>query len=56
MIFCMKINMKVFYNLVTSFSLVIAQHVRSAQNSKFEIYLQYLKKEERNKVDFSNAD
>ena len=36
MIFCMKINMKVFYNLVTS--------------------LQYLKKEERNKVDFSNAD
>ena len=37
----MKINIKVFYKLVVPFLLVIAMH---AQNSKFVISLQYIKK------------
>ena len=52
MIFCMKINIKVFYKLVVSFLLVIARHAQGAQNSRFVILLQYLKKEGRNEGDF----
>ena len=52
----MKIDIRVFYKLVVSILLVIAQHVWSTQNSKFEISLQYLKREERHGVGFLNAD
>ena len=41
MIFYMKIIIKVFYKLVVPFLLIIAMH---AQNSKFVISLQYIKK------------
>ena len=56
MIFCMKINIKVFYKLVVSFLLVTARHAQGAQNSRFVILLQYLKKEGRNEGDFLHAD
>ena len=52
----MKINIKVFCKLVLPFSLVIARHTRSIQNSKFVRSLQYLKKEGRDEVDFLLAD
>ena len=34
MIFCMKININVFYKLVVTFLLVIARHAQSTENSK----------------------
>ena len=46
-IFCMKMNIKVFNNLTSSFLVA-----RSTQNGKFVIFLQYLKKERKNGVDF----
>ena len=56
MVFCMKINIKVFYKLVVSSLLVIERYDQSTQNSKFVISLQYLKKEEKDKVNFLHAD
>ena len=56
MIFCMKINIKVFYNLTVSLLLVIAQYAQITQNSKLVISLQYLKKEGMDEVDFLHAD
>ena len=44
MIFCMKINIKVFYKMVVSFLLIIARHAQSTQNSKFVISVEYLTK------------
>ena len=41
----MKINIKLFYKLVVSPLLVIARFAQKAQNSKFVISLQYLRKE-----------
>ena len=55
MIFCMKINIKVFYKLIVLFLLVIARHDQSTQNNNFVILLQYLKKEGRDEVDFLHA-
>ena len=56
MIFCMKINIKIFYELVVSFLLVMVRHAQSTQNMKFEISLQYLfatsQKIRRDEVDF----
>ena len=56
MIFCMKINIKIFYKLVVSFLLVMVRHAQSTQNMKFEISLQYLfatsQKIRRDEVDF----
>ena len=56
MIFCMKINIKIFYKLVVSFLLVMVRHAQSTQNMKLEISLQYLfatsQKIRRDEVDF----
>ena len=56
MIFCMKINIKIFYKLVVSLLLVMVRHAQSTQNMKFEISLQYLfatsQKIRRDEVDF----
>ena len=52
MIFCMKINIKVFYKLEVSFLLFIARHAQSTQKSKFVISFQYLKREGRDDADF----
>ena len=46
MIFCIKINTKVFNKLAVSFLLVTARYVQSNQNSKFVISFQYLKERE----------
>ena len=56
MIFCMKVNIKVFYKLAVSVLLVIARHAQISQNRQFVISLQYLKKEGRGEVDFLHAD
>ena len=54
--FCMKININVFCRLIVSSLLVIARHAQSTQKSKFIKSLQYLKKEERDEVDFLHTD
>ena len=56
MIFRVKLNIKVFYKLVVSSLLIIARHAQSTQNNIFVISMQYLKKEDRDKVDFLHAD
>ena len=55
MIFCLKINMKVFYKLVVLFLLIIARHAQITQNGKSVISLQYLRNERRDEVDFLHA-
>ena len=52
MIFCLKINIKIFYKLAESFLLVMARYAQSTQNSNFVISLQYLIKEGRDEVNF----
>ena len=44
MIFCMKININVFYKLALSFLQVIIRLAESCENSKCVIYLHYHKK------------
>ena len=56
MIFCLKRNIKVFYQLTVSFLLVLARYAQSTQNNKFVISLQYLRKEGKAEVDFLQAD
>ena len=56
MFFRVKLNIKVFYKLVVSSLLIIARHAQSTQNNIFVISMQYLKKEDRDKVDFLHAD
>ena len=56
LIFCVKINIKVFYKLVVWFLQVIVRHAQSTKSSKFIISPQYLKKEGRDEVDFLHAD
>ena len=53
LIFCMKINIKVFYKLILSFLVAITWYV---QSNKFAISLQYLKKGVKDEVDFLHAD
>ena len=52
----MKININVFCRLIVSSLLVIARYAQSTQKSKFIKSLQYLKKEERDEVDFLHTD
>ena len=44
--------MEVFYKLILSFF----KHAQSTQNNKFAIFLQYLKKDVSDEVDFLHAD
>ena len=55
MVFCMKININIFYKLVASLLPVIVKQAQNTQNSKFVIPLQYLKKERRDEADFLHA-
>ena len=43
-VFCMKININVFYKLVVSFLLFKTRNAQSTQNDKFVISLYYLQK------------
>ena len=42
--------------MTLSFLLLVARYGQNTQNSKFEISLQFLKKEERDEVDFLHAE
>ena len=53
----MKISMiKDLYKLTVIFLVVVARHAQNAQNRKFVISLQYLKKEGKHESDFLHAD
>ena len=56
LIFCLKINSKVFYKLIASLWVRIARLAWSTQNSKFTISLQYLKEKVKDEVDLLPAD
>ena len=49
--FCLQINTKVFYKMIV-FWMCVNRLAQSTQNNKFAIYLQYLKENEKNQVDF----
>ena len=51
--FCLQMNIEDFFKLILSFYVCGARHAQIAQNSKFTISLQYLKKEV--KLDFLYA-
>ena len=67
-IFCMQINIKVSYNLIStlgtkvsykvilSLLMGIIKHSQSTKSNKFAISLQYLKKEVRDGFHFLHAD
>ena len=52
LISCMQINIKVFYKLIKSNVVGVARHAQSAQNKKFAISLQNLRKEMKDEGDF----
>ena len=54
--FCLQISTKVFNKLVVSFWVWVASYAHSTQNNMFARFLQYLKKEVKNEVDFLPAD
>ena len=52
LIFCLQINVKGFFKLLLSLQVIVARHDQITQIS----YLQYLKKEFSDEVDFLHAD
>ena len=46
---------KHFFNLIVSFFICVTRHAQNTQNKKFDISLQYLKREVNDKVDFLHA-
>ena len=52
----MQIKNKVSYKLILLFLVDVAKDVRSTQNNKFAISLDYLRKEGRDEVDFLHVD
>ena len=56
LIFCIKINMKVFYKLILSLLVTIDKHAQSTQNNNFVKSLHYLKKERKDELDLLHAD
>ena len=66
-IFCMQVNIKVSYELISalyirisnrvivSFLMAVIKHFQSIQSNKFAISLQYLKDESRDGVHFLHA-
>ena len=52
LVFCLQINIEVFYKLIHSFWVYIARHAQSTQNYKFAISLQYLKEKVKMKLIF----
>ena len=53
--FCLQINTKVFYKIV-SLWVCVARHAQSTENNKFTISLQYVKENVKDEVDFLPAD
>ena len=56
LIFCLEINIKVFYKIIVSLWVYVDRHAQSNQNNRFTISLQYVKENVKNKVDFLPAD
>ena len=56
LIFCIQTSMKVSYKLILWFLMGMVKHSQSYQNSKFAMFLQYLKEDVRDEVDFLDAD
>ena len=56
LIFCLQIKTKVFFKLIVSLWVCIAIHAQSTQNNKFAIFLQYLKENVRDEIDFLPSD
>ena len=56
LIFCLQMNVKGFFKLLLSFYVCVTRHTQIAQDSKFAVSLQYLKKELSDEVDFLHAD
>ena len=52
----LEINIKGFFKLILSFRVCVARHAQITQNNKLLIFLQYLKKEVIDEVDFLHAD
>ena len=52
LVFCLQINIEVFYKFIHSFWVYIARHAQSTQNYKFAISLQYLKEKVKMKLIF----
>ena len=52
----LEINIKGFFKLILSFRVCVARHAQITQNNKLAIFLQYLKKEVIDEVDFLHAD
>ena len=56
LIFWKQISIKVSYELIPWFWWWIIKHSKSSQNSKFTIFLQYLKKAVKDETDFLHSD
>ena len=56
LIFWIQISMKVSYKLTLWFLMGMGKRSQSSQNSKFAMFLQYLKKEIGDEVDFLLAE
>ena len=56
LIFCLQINVKGFFRFLLSFYVNVTRHTQITQNNKFANFLQYLKKEVSDEVDFLHVD
>ena len=56
LIFCLQKNVKYFFKLTVLFKVCVASHAQITQKNTFSIFLQYLKKEMNDEVDFLHAD
>ena len=52
LIFCLQLNVKVFYKLIVSSWVYVACHSQSTHNDKFAISLQYLNENVKDEIDF----
>ena len=56
LIFCMQINVKVFYKIIVSLWVWVARHAQSTQNRNFAISLQYIMENVKDEIGFLPAD
>ena len=51
----MKINIKIFYKLISLLLVAIGRYAQSTQSNNFAKSLQYLKEKRRHEIDFLHA-
>ena len=56
LIFCQQINPKVFYKMIISLWVCITRQAQSTKNNQFTRFLQYLKDNMKDEVDFLPTD